>query len=94
MYKQIYNKTNGEPELVQDRYDEESAASIFDYDKDLYTDFMPPSSLYQPIYFDEELNEWVGTPYEVWKENRGEIPNAPIILSVDTDKDKITIEAE
>lgn len=70
MYKQIYNKTNGEPELVQDRYDEESAASIFDYDKDLYTDFMPPSSLYHPIQFNEETNEWKGVTKEEWESNQ------------------------
>lgn len=70
MYKQIYNKENGEPKLVKDRYVEEIGASIFDYDKEKYTDFMPPSSLYQPIYFDEETNEWIGTPYEEWKESQ------------------------
>lgn len=39
MYKQIYRKTDGMPELIQDRYDEESEVSIFNYDNDSYTDF-------------------------------------------------------
>ena len=66
MYKQIYRKTDGIPELIQDRYDEESEVSIYEYDKDLYTDSMPPSHLYQPIQFSEETNEWVGATKEEW----------------------------
>lgn len=75
MYKQIYRKTDGMPELIQDRYDEESEVSIFEYDKDLYTDFMPSSNLYQPIQFNEETNKWVGITKEEWKSNQ---PNSPI----------------
>ncbi|HJG55322.1 MAG TPA: hypothetical protein K8V95_09070 [Staphylococcus arlettae] len=70
MYKQIYRKTDGMPELIQDRYDEESEVSIFDYDQDLYTDSMPPSNLYQPIQFSEETNEWIGTAKEDWESNQ------------------------
>ena len=69
MYKQIYRKADGMPELIQDRYDEESEVSIFDYDQDLYTDSMPPSHLYQPIQFSEETNEWIGTAKEEWESN-------------------------
>ena len=77
MYKQIYRKTDGMPELIQDRYDEESEVSIFDYDQDLYTDFMPPSNLYQPIQFSEETNEWVGTAKEEWESNQSQPPIEP-----------------
>ena len=77
MYKQIYRKTDGMPELIQDRYDEESAVSIFDYDQDLYTDFMPPSHLYQPIQFSEETNEWIGTAKEEWESNQSKPPIEP-----------------
>ena len=70
MYKQIYRKTDGIPELIQDRYDEESEVSIFNYDKDLYTDSMPPSYLYQPIQFNEEKNEWIGVTKEDWESNQ------------------------
>ena len=69
MYKQIYRKTDGTPELIQDRYDEESEVSIYEYDKDLYTDSMPPSRLYQPIQFNEETNEWVGITKEEFEES-------------------------
>ena len=69
MYKQIYRKTDGIPELIQDRYDEESEVSIYEYDKDLYTDSMPPSHLYQPIQFNEETNEWVGATREEYEES-------------------------
>ena len=60
MYKQIYNKENGEPNLIQDNYDEKSGVSIFEYDKEKYTDSMPPNNLYQPIHFDNVLNKWIG----------------------------------
>lgn len=70
MYKQIYRKTDGIPELIQDRYDEESEVSIYEYDKDLYTDSMPPSHLYQPIQFNEEKNEWIGITKEDWESNQ------------------------
>ena len=77
MYKQIYRKTDGMPELIQDRYDEESEVSIFDYDQDLYTDSMPPSHLYQPIQFSEETNEWIGTAKEEWESNQSKPPVEP-----------------
>lgn len=77
MYKQIYHKTDGTPELIQDRYDEESEVSIYEYDKDLYTDSMPPSSLYQPIQFNEETNEWVGITKEEWGSNQSKPPIEP-----------------
>src|SRR5699024_6101651 len=77
MYKQIYRKTDGMPELIQDRYDEESAVSIFDYDHDLYTDSMPPSHLYQPIQFNEDTNEWIGTDKEDWENNQSKPPIEP-----------------
>lgn len=77
MYKQIYRKTDGIPELIQDRYDEESEVSIFDYDKDLYTDSMPPSHLYQPIQFNEETNDWKGTAKEEWESNQPKTPIEP-----------------
>lgn len=77
MYKQIYRKTDGRPELIQDRYDEESEVSIYEYDKDLYTDFTPPSNLYQPIQFSEETNEWIGTAKEEWESNQSKPPIEP-----------------
>ena len=72
MYKQIYNKQNGEPKLIQDSYDEKSDVSIFEYDKEKYTDSMPPNNLYQPIHFDNVLNKWIGVNYEEWKGNQSD----------------------
>lgn len=77
MYKQIYRKTDGMPELIQDRYDEESEVSIFNYDKDLYTNSMPPSHLYQPIQFNEEKNEWVGLAKEERESSQSKPPIKP-----------------
>ena len=56
---QIFRKSDGMPFLVKD--DEE-------YDKELYTDIMPPSKLYHPVRFED--GEWKGTPYEEWLANR------------------------
>lgn len=54
---QIFRKSDGKPFLIDE--------SKEGYDKDLYTEIMPPSSLYWPVKFDG--GEWVGTPYEEWK---------------------------
>ena len=56
---QIFRK-DGKPFLIDE--------SKEGYDKDLYTDIMPPSNLYLPVKFDG--GEWVGTPYEEWKNNK------------------------
>lgn len=94
MYKQIYNKLNGEPRLVQDRYDEASDISIFEYDKEGYTDSMPPNNLYQPIHFDEESNEWIGVAYEEWKGNKKDTePYKPSVLEKDLAKSQIQLFA-
>lgn len=94
MYKQIYNKLNGEPKLIQDSYDEASDISIFEYDKEEYTDSMPPSNLYQPIHFDNVLNEWRGVTYEEWKENQNDIvPYKPSGLEKDLAKSQMQLFA-
>lgn len=94
MYKQIYNKLNGEPRLVQDRYDEASDISIFEYDKEGYTDSMPPSNLYQPIHFDNVSNEWIGVAYEEWKGNQNDTePYKPSGLEKDLAKSQIQLFA-
>ena len=67
MYKQIFNKSDGTPKLIEND----------DYDKALYTEIQPPTYLYQPIYFDG--NEWIGTPYEEWIKNLPEIENESIV---------------
>lgn len=59
---QIFRKRDGKPFLIDE--------SREGYDKDLYTDIMPPSNLYWPVKFDG--GEWVGTPYEEWKKQQVE----------------------
>lgn len=61
---QIFRKRDGKPFLIDE--------SKEGYDKDLYTDIMPPSNLYLPVKF--EGGEWVGTPYEEWKKQQIEEP--------------------
>ncbi|MFW3528154.1 hypothetical protein [Staphylococcus caprae] len=60
---QIFRKRDGKPFLIDE--------SKEGYDKDLYTDIMPPSNLYLPVKFDG--GEWVGTPYEEWKRQQVEV---------------------
>lgn len=67
MYKQIFNKSDGTPTLIENN----------EFDTELYTEVQPPSELYQPIYFDG--NEWIGTQYEDWKKNQPEIEDEIII---------------
>ncbi|XWX34734.1 tail fiber protein [Staphylococcus phage PG-2021_67] len=50
MYIQAYNKENGLPSLF------ESGVEI----PDNYIREIPPSSLYDPIYYSEDLGRWVG----------------------------------
>ncbi|WP_336849752.1 hypothetical protein [Staphylococcus epidermidis] len=61
---QIFRKSDGKPFLIDESRER--------YDKDLYTEIMPPSSLYWPVKFDG--GKWVGTPYEEWKKQQIEEP--------------------
>lgn len=74
---QIFRKTDGKPFL----FDETKKG----YDTDLYTEIMPPSSLYWPVKFDG--GEWVGTPYEEWKKQQ--IETEPPEKDDETHKDQI-----
>ncbi|HDG5482418.1 TPA: hypothetical protein PF099_002492 [Staphylococcus aureus] len=58
MYKQIFNKTDGQPKLIE----------TDTFDIKLYTDIKLPNGLYQPIYFDGK--KWIGTTYEEWLANQ------------------------
>lgn len=75
MFKQIYDKSNGIPILIQS--DEEDN---FDYDDFLYTEIMPPSNVYDPKYFDG--NEWIGTSKEEWESNQSKPPIEPKVLEM------------
>ncbi|WP_145458473.1 hypothetical protein [Staphylococcus pettenkoferi] len=74
---QIFRKRDGKPFLIDE--------SKEGYDKDLYTDIMPPSNLYLPVKF--EGGEWVGTPYEKWKKQQ--IETEPPKKDDETHKDQI-----
>lgn len=69
MYKEIYNKENGDVELVKGNFDERKNEEVFDYDTKKFTDEQPSSDLYRPIYYDDKDEEWVGTDYKDWYDN-------------------------
>lgn len=66
MYKEVYDKENGDTHLIKSKIDEKSDEPIFEYDKKKYTDEQPSSDLYRPIHYDDKNNEWVGTDYKEW----------------------------
>lgn len=68
MFKQIFDKTNGTPKLIQSIIDEEMGAERFVYDEDRYTEEMPSSELYEPISYKD--GEWQGISYNEWEYNR------------------------
>lgn len=60
MFKQIYNREDGKPKLI-----ESNEEGVFNFDKFSYTDIAPTSDLYEPMYFDG--NEWVGSTKEEYE---------------------------
>lgn len=71
MYIQIFNKSNGKPKLIQSVEDRETGKEYFDYDKSEYTEEIPPSNLYEPIYFKD--GKWEGNTKEEWLKQRPKI---------------------
>ena len=69
MFKQIYNREDGKPKLI-----ESNEEGVFNFDKFNYTDIAPTSDLYEPMYFDG--SEWVGSSKEEYEESlpKEEIP--------------------
>ena len=69
MFKQIYNREDGKPKLI-----ESNEEGVFNFDKFIYTDIAPTSDLYEPMYFDG--SEWVGSSKEEYEESlpKEEIP--------------------
>lgn len=68
MFKQIFDKTNGMPKLIQSVLNEETGIERFVYDEDKYTEEMPPSELYEPISY--KNGKWQGVSYDEWEYNR------------------------
>lgn len=77
MFKQIYNREDGRPKLI-----ESNEEGIFSFDKFIYTDVVPTSDLYEPMYFDG--NEWIGSTKEEYERDLPEkepyIPNVNEIM--------------
>ncbi|MCO4330985.1 hypothetical protein MTQ91_03240 [Staphylococcus hyicus] len=57
--KVVYNVDNGQPFLVFTDKDGESVYPEFEY-----TEVPVPDGLYQPFYFDQHQNKWIGTSKE------------------------------
>lgn len=68
MFKQIFNKSNGRPKLIQSIFDDETGIERFVYDESKYTEEMPPSELYEPISYKD--GKWQGISYNEWEYNR------------------------
>ena len=62
MFKQIYNREDGKPKLI-----ESNEEGVFKFDKFIYTDIAPTPDLYEPMYFDG--NEWIGSTKEEYEES-------------------------
>lgn len=75
MYKQIFKKEDGQPELIESVIDEDTGESYFDYDESIYTDIMPENGLYQPIYFRD--GKWHGATKEDWEASQPPKEEAP-----------------
>lgn len=67
MFKQIFDKSNGKPKLIENVTDEDTGESYFDYDESIYTDIMPENGLYQPIYFRD--GKWHGATKEEYEKS-------------------------
>lgn len=75
MFKQVYDKSNGNPILI-----ESNIEGDYSYDEFLYTEIEPPSELYEPRYFDG--NEWVGNTKEEWENSQSNIPLEPSDIDI------------
>lgn len=68
MYKQIFNKSDGTPLLIESIPNLDTGEEDFEYNEDEYTEEAPPCELYEPIRF--ENGKWQGAVQEDWeKEN-------------------------
>lgn len=70
MYKQVFDKSNGQPKLIKQTTDEETGQLKYEYDQEEYTEEMPPSSLYDPIFYRD--GRWQGLTKEQWEARQPE----------------------
>lgn len=75
MFKQIFDKSNGQPSLIESVLDEDTNEYYFDYDETTHTDIMPDNGLYQPIYFRD--GKWYGASKEDYENSLPEIELDP-----------------
>lgn len=76
MFKQIYNREDGKPKLI-----ESNEEGVFNFDKFIYTDIAPTSDLYEPMYFDG--SEWIGSTKEEYEGNLPEKePHIPSVNEI------------
>lgn len=76
MFKQIYNREDGRPKLI-----ESNEEGVFNFDKFIYTDIAPTSDLYEPMYFDG--SEWIGSTKEEYEESLPEKePHIPKVSEI------------
>ncbi|MGL4016628.1 hypothetical protein, partial [Staphylococcus nepalensis] len=71
---------NGKPQLINSLMDEDSGEVYFKYDESEYTTEMPPSDLYEPIYFED--GTWKGATKEEWEYEQSEEEKESHIPSV------------
>lgn len=74
MFKQIFNRSDGTPKLIETDY----------FDTEQYTDIQPPNGLYEPIHFNG--SEWVGTSQKEWLANQ---PKEETTEVIPDEKDEI-----
>lgn len=74
MFKQIFNKSDGTPKLIETE----------SFDTDQYTDIQPPNGLYEPIHFNG--SEWVGVSQKEWLANQ---PKEETTEVIPDEKDEI-----
>ena len=70
MYKQVFDKSNGQPKLIKRTEDEQTGQLKYEYDQEEYTEEMPPSSLYDPIFYRD--GRWQGLTKEQWEARQPE----------------------
>ncbi|MDG0821323.1 hypothetical protein M4L38_00900 [Staphylococcus equorum] len=76
MFKQIYDREDGRPKLI-----ESDSEGNFNIDEFLYTENAPSSDLHEPMYFNG--NEWISATKEEYEESLPEKePHIPKVSEI------------
>lgn len=89
MYKQVFDKSNGQPKLIKQTTDEETGQLKYEYDQEEYTEEMPPSSLYDPIFYRD--GRWQGLTKEQWEARQ---PDPEPVEPSETEIERGTMQME